>query len=129
LNGIWEGSGNVICLDVLRAMGREPAALDAFREEVLAAKGSDARFDAHCGRLDAMLADMDDLEGRARHIVEAMALALEASLLIRTGTAAVADAFCAARLDPEARSLAYGGLPRGVDIAAILERARPKVAT
>jgi putative acyl-CoA dehydrogenase len=129
LNGIWEGSGNVICLDVLRAMGREPAALDAFREEVLAAKGADARLDAHCARLDTMLGDLDDLEGRARRIVETMALALQASLLIRAGTPAVADAFCAARLDPDARSLAYGGLPRGVDIAAILERARPKVGT
>jgi putative acyl-CoA dehydrogenase len=127
LNGIWEGSGNVICLDVLRAMGREPAALDAFREEVLAARGADRRFDAHCARLDAVLADPDDLEGRARRIVEAMALALQASLLIRTGTAAVADAYCAARLDPEARAAAYGTLPPGVDIATILDRAQPKV--
>ena len=62
LNGIWEGSGNVICLDVLRAMGREPASVDAFREEILAASGADARFDAHCLRLDAILADQDDLE-------------------------------------------------------------------
>ena len=78
LNGIWEGSGNVICLDVLRAMGREPDSVDAFREEVLAAQGADRRFDAHCRRLDAILSDSDDLEGRARRIVEAMALALQA---------------------------------------------------
>jgi putative acyl-CoA dehydrogenase len=125
LNGIWEGSGNVICLDVLRAMGREPDSVDAFREEVLAAQGADSRFDAHCLRLDAILADADDLEARARRIVEAMALALQASLLIRAGTSAVADAFCASRLDPEVRSAAYGALPPGVDAEAIVKRAQP----
>ena len=123
LNGIWEGSGNVICLDVLRTMGREPSSVDAFREEVLAAAGADARFDEHCRRLDTTLADLDDLEGRARRIVEAMALALEGSLLIRSGSAAVADAFCAGRLDPEG-GLVYGTLPTGVDLAAIIDRAR-----
>jgi putative acyl-CoA dehydrogenase len=128
LNGIWEGSGNVICLDVLRAMGREPAALDAFREEVLAASGADARFDAHCRRLDAVLSDASDLEARARQIVEAMALALQASLLIRSGSQAMADAFCASRLDPDARSAVFGTLPSGVDVGAIIERAQPKVA-
>src|SRR5262249_19727368 len=128
LNGIWEGSGNVICLDVLRAMGREPASVDAFREEVLAAQGADARFDAHCRRLGALLADTDDLEVRARRIVEAMALALQASLLIRAGSTAVADAFCAARLDPDRSLGVYGTLPSGVDVAAIVDRARPSVA-
>jgi putative acyl-CoA dehydrogenase len=108
-------------------MGRQPAALDAFREEVLAAKGTDARFDAHCARLDAVLADTAELESRARRIVEAMALALQASLLIRSGSAAVADAYCASRLDPDARTAAYGTLPPGVDVGAILERAQPKV--
>ncbi|MGZ4803460.1 MAG: acyl-CoA dehydrogenase family protein [Acidimicrobiia bacterium] len=125
LNGIWEGSGNVICLDVLRAMGREPASVDAFREEVLAASGSDARFDAYCARLDSILTDHDDLEARARRIVEAMALALQASLVIRSGSSAVADAFCASRLDPDARSAVYGSLPPGVDATAIVDRARP----
>ena len=125
LNGIWEGSGNVICLDVLRAMGRAPASVDAFREEVLAASGADPRFDAHCRRLDAALADPDDLEVRARRIVEMMAVALQGSLLIRSGSTAVADAFCASRLDPEAASAVYGGLPAGVDVGAIVERARP----
>jgi putative acyl-CoA dehydrogenase len=125
LNGIWEGSGNVICLDVLRAMGRTPASVDAFREEVLAASGADARFDAHCRRLDAALADADDLEVRARRIVEMMAVALQGSLLIRAGSTPVADAFCASRLDPESSSAVYGGLPAGVDLAAIVERARP----
>ena len=128
LNGIWEGSGNVICLDVLRAMSREPDSVDAFREEVLAAQGADRRFDAHCLRLDAILSDPDDVESRARGIVEAMALALQAALLIRSGSTAVADAFCASRLDPEVRSAAYGALPPGVDAEAIVARARPVAA-
>ena len=128
LNGIWEGSGNVICLDVLRAMGRAPDSVDAFREEVLAAAGANPLFDAHCRRLDALLADPDDLEARARRIVETMAVALQASLLIRAGSTAVADAFCASRLDPSAASAVYGALPTGVDVAAIVDRARPVAA-
>jgi putative acyl-CoA dehydrogenase len=124
LNGIWEGSGNVICLDVLRAMVRSPESVDAFREEVLAAAGTDARFDDHCRRLDAALTDVTDIEGRARRIVEAMALALQGSLLIRSGSTAVADAFCAGRLDPDGSGLVYGTLPAGVDFEAIIDRAR-----
>jgi putative acyl-CoA dehydrogenase len=124
LNGIWEGSGNVISLDVLRAMVRSPDSVDAFREEVLAAAGTDARFDDHCRRLDAALADATDIEGRARRIVEAMALALQASLLIRSGSTAVADAFCAGRLDPDGSGLVYGTLPAGADLEAIIDRAR-----
>lgn len=124
LNGIWEGSGNVISLDVLRAMVREPASVEAFREEVLAAAGADPRFDAHCRRLDAELADLEDVESRARRIVESMALALQASLLIRSGSTAVADGFCAGRLDPDGSRLVYGTLPAGVDVAAIIDRAR-----
>jgi putative acyl-CoA dehydrogenase len=124
LNGIWEGSGNVISLDVLRAMVRSPDSVDAFREEVLAATGADARFDEHCRRLDAALADSSEIETRARRIVEAMALALQASLLIRSGSAAVADGFCAGRLDPDGSGLVYGTLPAGVDFGAIIDRAR-----
>jgi putative acyl-CoA dehydrogenase len=124
LNGIWEGSGNVISLDVLRAMVRSPESVDAFREEVLAAAGTDARFDDHCRRLDAALTDVTDIEGRARRIVEAMALALQGSLLIRSGSTAVADAFCAGRLDPDGSGLVYGTLPAGVDFEAIIDRAR-----
>ena len=125
LNGIWEGSGNVICLDVLRAMVREPDSVDSFREEVLAAAGTDARFDEHCRRLDASARRSADLEARARRIVEVMALALQASLLIRSGSTAVADAFCAGRLDPDGNGLVYGTLPAGVDLGAIIDRARP----
>jgi putative acyl-CoA dehydrogenase len=125
LNGIWEGSGNVICLDVLRAMFKAPHSLDAFRDEVARAAGADARLDAAVKQLDAELADTDGLEGRARRIVERMALVLQGSLLVRHGDPDVADAFCASRLG-EDWGVAFGTLPRGLRLDAIVERARPK---
>ncbi|MEA2191932.1 MAG: putative acyl-CoA dehydrogenase, partial [Solirubrobacteraceae bacterium] len=82
LASIWEGSGNVMALDVLRALGREPAALDAYLDELDAAAGADARLDDFCDRLRAQLADREAIEPRARRIVEAMALALQGSLLV-----------------------------------------------
>jgi putative acyl-CoA dehydrogenase len=128
LNGIWEGSGNVMCLDVLRAMAREPATVEAFRAELDLAGGADHRFDAARAAFDAELADLDAIEHRARRLVERMALLLQASLLLRHAPPAVADAFCAARLGG-GQGLAFGTLPRGVDVAGIVERARPKVAS
>jgi putative acyl-CoA dehydrogenase len=124
LNGIWEGSGNVICLDVLRAMVREPASLEAFRAETALARGADARLDAHLDHLDGELSDLEGIEGRARRIVEDMALALQGSLLVRYAPPEVADAFCASRLSGD-WGRAFGTLPRGVDAAAIVERAWP----
>jgi putative acyl-CoA dehydrogenase len=127
LNGIWEGSGNVICLDVLRALAREPEALGAFVEEVDAAAGADARLDAAAARARAELADTEGIEGRARRVVEAMALAFQGSLLVRFGHPAVAEAFLASRLAGE-EGLALGTLPPGPDLGTIIERSRPKVA-
>nr|BFE71184.1 hypothetical protein GCM10020092_044850 [Actinoplanes digitatis] len=98
LNSIWEGSGNVQALDVLRAMRRDPGSLDAFRAEVAAASGADARLDAATARLTALLGDGEDLETDARRVVERMAVVLQGSLLVRHAPAAVADAFCASRL-------------------------------
>jgi putative acyl-CoA dehydrogenase len=115
LNGIWEGSGNVIALDVLRALAREPGGLEAFRAECELARGADARLDAW---LDRPLA-LDPWS--ARRGVEHLALALEASLLVRFAPPFVADAFCASRLDDGGR--AFGTLPAGVDGAAIVARA------
>ncbi len=127
LNGLWEGSGNVICLDVLRALAREPASWEAFRAEVGRASGVDQHFDDHLRVLDAELGDLEGIEGRARRVVERMALALCGSLLIRRGQPAVADAFCASRLGGDwGRS--FGTLPAGLDIGAIIDRHRPKVA-
>jgi putative acyl-CoA dehydrogenase len=127
LNGIWEGSGNVICLDVLRAMAREPQALDAFLTELDAAAGSDPRLDAVIARVRTEVGDIVGIEARARRVVETMALALQGSLMVRFGHPAVADAFLASRLAGE-EGLALGTLPPGVDEGTILERARPKVA-
>ncbi len=125
LNSVWEGSGNVICLDVLRAAGREPETLEAFFGEVELARGSDPRLDAFVRELRRDLQEPEALEARARRLVERMAQALQGSLLLRHGDSAAAEAFCAARLAGDA-GLAFGTLPGGVDAARIIERARPR---
>jgi putative acyl-CoA dehydrogenase len=126
LNSIWEGSGNVNALDVLRAMARTPAAVDAFFAELALASGAEPRLDAYVRDLQGELSDLADIEFRARRVVERMALALQASVLVRHGDPAVADAFCASRLAGDhGRSL--GTLPAGVDFAAIVERHRPQL--
>ncbi|TYB40658.1 isovaleryl-CoA dehydrogenase [Micromonospora sp. AP08] len=126
LNSIWEGSGNVAALDVLRAVAKEPQVMEAFQAEVTAAEGADPRLDAALRRLRADLSDRDDLELRARRVVERLALVLQGSLLVRHGHPAVADAFCASRLGGD-HGQAFGTLPSGVDFAAIISRATPKV--
>jgi putative acyl-CoA dehydrogenase len=124
LASIWEGSGNVQCLDVLRAMARTPPALEAFLAEVDAAQGADARLDGFAAELREELTDLEDVESRARRVVEWMALALQGSLLVRYGDPAVADAFCASRLDGDA-GRAFGTLPSGADFGRIIERHAP----
>jgi putative acyl-CoA dehydrogenase len=126
LNSIWEGSGNVQCLDVLRAMVRGPEALDAFFGEVDEAKGGDPRLDAAATALRAELGDMAEIESRARRVVEGMALVLQGSLLVRFGDPAVADAFCASRLAGD-WGRAFGTLPAGTDFERIIERHTPRV--
>jgi putative acyl-CoA dehydrogenase len=123
INGIWEGAGNVMSLDVLRALGREPDGAPAFLAECDLARGADRRLDAALDALPRTLADLSGPDGPwlARRAVEALAVAFEASLLVRHAPPVVADAFCAARLDDGGR--AYGTLPRGVDGAAIVARA------
>ncbi len=124
VNSIWEGSGNVICLDVLRALGREPAALPAFIAELDVARGADRTLDRAVEALKDELGDPEDLEIRARGVTERMAVTLQAALLVRHAPAAVADAFCASRLGPRWRG-AYGTLPAGIDFDGIIERALP----
>ena len=124
LNSIWEGSGNVQALDVLRAMRREPDSLAAFLAEVREAAGADRRLDDAVRDLTGMLAGRADPEGQARRVVERMALVLQGSLLVRHAPAAVADAFCASRLGGD-WGQAFGTLPPGVASAAIVERAAP----
>ena len=123
LNGIWEGSGNVICLDILRAMQREPDSVGIFIDELEAAHGADKRLDRSIDALKDELADTDDLELRARRITESMALALQGSLLVRHAPPAVADAFCASRLAGDWRH-SYGTLPTGTAFDKITERSQ-----
>src|SRR5699024_7441225 len=99
INPIWEGSGNVQCLDVLRAIGRQQETAEALFAEVGQVKGADGRFDQFLARLQQDFGNGKDLEYRSRDLVDRMALAMQASLLIRAGNAAVADAFCAGRLE------------------------------
>lgn len=126
LNSIWEGSGNVNALDVLRALSKEPESLDAFLAEVGEAHGADPRFDAAVKELLTELSDLAEIETRARRVVERMALVLQGSLLLRYGDPAVADAFVGSRLSGDG-GLAFGTLPRGADMRAVIDRARPTV--
>jgi putative acyl-CoA dehydrogenase len=126
LSSIWEGSGNVQCLDVLRAMARNPESVDAFFAEVDEAAGAEPRLDSYAASVREELADLDAIEVRARRVVERMALALQGSLLVRFGDPAVADAFCASRLAGE-WSGAFGTLPATADFDAIIERHTPRV--
>jgi putative acyl-CoA dehydrogenase len=118
LNGIWEGSGNVICLDVLRAMARSPESVDALVDELDASQS---------GQGDAIrkeLVDLHDAEWQARRLVERLALALQSSLLDRFGDAEVADVFRATRIDGD-HGRAFGSLPTGTDADRIIERHLP----
>lgn len=126
LNSIWEGSGNVNALDVLRVLTKEPEALAGFFEEVAPARKADARLDAAISQLQRQLSDREALEWRARYLVEQMALVFQGALLVQHGHRAVAEAFCATRLAGE-WGRAFGTLPKNVDAPAIIERARPKL--
>jgi putative acyl-CoA dehydrogenase len=121
LNGIWEGSGNVAALDLMRALQREPEAIDVFLAETALAGGADRRLDDAVDRLRKTLASAG--ESDARRLAEEMTLVLQGSLLVRHAPAAVADAFCASRLSGE-WGRAFGTLPRGLDLDTIVDRAR-----
>ncbi|MEU2831329.1 acyl-CoA dehydrogenase family protein [Streptomyces lavendulae] len=123
VNSIWEGSGNVQALDVLRALQREPQALNAFLQEVGLARGADHRLDAAIKDLLTELADLDGIQARARRVVERMALVLQGSLLVRWAPPEVADAFCASRLGGD-RGSAFGTLPHTLDLGSVVARAR-----
>ena len=131
LNSIWEGSGNVAALDVLRALAKEPEGVAAFLAECETAAGADARLDGHLARVRAAVgsafAGEDPVQSSqfaARRLAEGLALALQASLLVRHAPSAVADAFCASRLAGHGGHV-YGTLPDGIDARAIIERALP----
>ncbi|MFJ1656830.1 acyl-CoA dehydrogenase family protein [Streptomyces sp. NPDC088337] len=124
LNSIWEGAGNVQALDVLRALTREPGALDAYLREVGRARGADHRLDAAIKQLLTELADLEGMEARARRLAERLALVLQGALLVRFAPPDVADAFCASRLGGE-WGATFGTLPHTLNLAAVVERARP----
>jgi putative acyl-CoA dehydrogenase len=126
LASIWEGSGNVMSLDVLRALTRSPRSLEVFLHEVEQAQGANAQLDASVAKLKGQFTDPATLEQRARRVVESMALCLQGSLLVRSAPPAVADAFCASRLGGEG-GLEYGTLPAGVDFEGIIARSRVQV--
>lgn len=126
INAIWEGSGNIQCLDVLRAVEKAPDTLDAFLDELERARGADRRYDAHLDRLRQALPPRADAAYRARALVDDMATALQAALLLRHSDPALADAYCAGRLAATGAHH-YGTLPDGVDCAAIIRRATPAV--
>ncbi len=124
LNSIWEGSGNIQCLDVLRALAREPATRSVLFDEIDAVRGGHPALDAESRKLVQDLADTDTLELRSRQIVERLALALQASILIRAGNRKVSDAFCESRLGG-AHGAAFGTLPAQAPMAALIARAFP----
>lgn len=125
VNAIWEGSGNIQCLDVLRATQTHKGSVDVLIQELSQACGADRRLDHYIETLKNELSNSSSLEYRARSIVEKMALALQGSLLVQHGDQAVADAFCASRLNPEQSGLVYGVLPKGINAEAIIQRASP----
>ncbi|MGW4480470.1 acyl-CoA dehydrogenase family protein [Rhodococcus triatomae] len=124
LGSIWEGSGNVAALDTLRALAKQPEVLGVFFDELDAALGVDTRYDAYVAALKAQFADLSELEYRSRALVGQLALALQGSLLVRSGHPAVADAFVASRLAGD-RGTVYGTLPTGLDLAPIIDRTVP----
>ncbi|KVT56422.1 isovaleryl-CoA dehydrogenase [Burkholderia ubonensis] len=127
VNSIWEGSGNVMCLDVLRAVSREPDAAAALFDELRELGGDEPRIRAALDALRAMLAaPPDTLEASGRLFAQRLVLAAQACLLRRDAPVAVADAFVATRLAEPAWGRIAGGFdPRGVDVAALLQRAYP----
>jgi putative acyl-CoA dehydrogenase len=114
----------VQALDLLRALQREPQALNAFLQEVGRARGADHRLDGAIKNLLGELADLDGIEGRGRRLAERVALVLQGSLLVQYAPPEVADAFCASRLGGDWGS-AFGTLPHSLDLATVVERARP----
>ncbi|MBB2493638.1 acyl-CoA dehydrogenase family protein [Aquipseudomonas ullengensis] len=122
VNSTWEGSGNVQCLDVLRALSKEPGVLDALFAELGAGHG-DARLKAHIAKLQAAFRDTGDIQYRARQLTEDVAVALQAKLLLEAGNATVSDAFIASRLADGGR--VYGTLPRGINAEALMARSTP----
>lgn len=121
VNSIWEGSGNVQCLDVLRSMHKEPETLTAAFAEIKSAQGLNRHFDSFAAKLESELKDLTDLEFRARRVVERLALALQATVLLKNAPNFISEAFCASRLSDE-NGRTFGTLPKGFETKAVIER-------
>lgn len=131
INPIWEGSGNVQCLDVLRAIGKDPGVLLAFQTELNKARGGNSILDVYLDDLHRQFSQVNPMDSfamqyGARALVDQMALAFEASLLVRHAPAAVSEAFCSSRLDARGHHN-YGALPKGADVRAIIGRGDPSI--
>jgi putative acyl-CoA dehydrogenase len=122
LNSIWEGSGNIQCLDVLRAISRDPETLKALLDEILLAKGGHAALDAEVNQLKSEFANPESVELRSRYLVERIALSLQASILIRAGNTKIAESFCESRLKGE-QGHAFGTLRPHLPFSNLIERA------
>jgi putative acyl-CoA dehydrogenase len=125
VNSIWEGSGNVQCLDVLRSMQKEPESIEILLNEIKSASGANANFDNHIVAAERELLDSDNLEFRARRVVEKLAIALQAAVLLKNAPDYVAEAFCNSRFGND-RNLNFGTLPDGVEIEKIIARSMPQ---
>jgi putative acyl-CoA dehydrogenase len=126
VNAIWEGSGNIQCLDVLRAINKEPEVLNVFMDELAMANGCYPAYDHFLTELKAAFADPLNLEYRSRALVDKLAVALQASVLIRHGENTIADAFVSSRIEGK-HGINYGTLATGLDCWQIMKRAQPKV--
>jgi putative acyl-CoA dehydrogenase len=124
LNGIWEGTGNVICLDVLRSIQREPNCIPALVDELRLAQGADSRYDLALAALETDLSELIRHEGQVRRLVEKLALLISANLLLRYGSNTVADAFIASRI-AGGFSGHFGDLPSTIDAGYLARRAVP----
>ena len=124
VNAIWEGSGNVQCLDILRAIEKQPDVLDAYFMELQKAQGANRHFDTFLNDIKSEFTDTNTLQYRGRIIADKMALGLQAALLLQHSTSDVADAFCLSRLASNGGSN-YGTMPTEINCAAIVERAAP----
>ena len=126
INSIWEGSGNIMCLDILRAIGREPESIDTFIAEIELAAGANKYLDTALKNVKVSLTKVDDLETRSRQLAESLALTLQASLLVRHAPSAVSDAFCGSRLGGQ-WGHEYGTLSGDCDFDSIIDRAAPQL--
>jgi putative acyl-CoA dehydrogenase len=124
LNSIWEGSGNIQCLDVLRALAKEPATRGALFEELSNARGGHKALDAELEKLPQELTDLDGIETRSRHLVERLAIAIQGALLVKAGNTAISDAWCSSRIGG-AHGQTFGTLGRDAPMKALIERALP----